>query len=303
VIEGSSQLLLISRLVHPPATSRRILLLCPPLANLQPGFVQALAAVKTIARQSGVKLLVMAPEDAMVDFEEYVGRTKPSVSLEYRAYRHWKSVGAAVTAEAGADDWIVVMEARIGRIAWQPSSDRLPRQLQAALPDNNLSFIYPPEDVGEQTQNIEKLLEQGIVSQILDAEHCLFVAGTGKLRDLLEQLPASYLRQRNIPPEGIVGKLVELAEHEPVDLVPGVALLHEYCDEVDDSEIFLISAKTPIELPQMQLAPRLILILLDPTAQDPARHLESLANIVKLMKIPGFVEAAQRARSFDDLIG
>jgi len=236
VIEGSSQLLLISRLVHPPATSRRILLLCPPLANLQPGFVQALAAVKTIARQSGVKLLVMAPEDAMVDFEEYVGRTKPSVSLEYRAYRHWKSVGAAVTAEAGADDWIVVMEARIGRIAWQPSSDRLPRQLQAALPDNNLSFIYPPEDVGEQTQNIEKLLEQGIVSQILDAEHCLFVAGTGKLRDLLEQLPASYLRQRNIPPEGIVGKLVELAEHEPVDLVPGVALLHEYCDEVDDSE-------------------------------------------------------------------
>ncbi|MFW6414208.1 MAG: cation:proton antiporter [Verrucomicrobiota bacterium] len=302
VVQGSSQSVLVSRLEQPLATTGRIILLCPPLSYLLPGIGEAVSIVKTIAKQSGAKLEVRTDDESRANFRKLIDRCKPIVTVNYGVYKDWKQAGSEVTGGVQLDDWIIGLAPRLGEIAWQPACDRLPHTLTAAAADNNVSFIFPPSGERQSQQATAKLMEDSMISQILPPDNCLLKADSGDVRVLLEQLLRDKIEARGYSADKVIDSLTTIAESEPVELVPGIILLHDHSDAVKDSEIFLITTTQPVQLPNIEEPARIALVLLDPPGQAPEKHLTALGNIAKLIKEPGFAEKAEKADSYEDII-
>lgn len=302
VVQGSSQSVLISDLRQPLATTERIVLLCPPLSQLLTGIGNTISIVKTIAKQSGAKLEVRTDNDSLPNFRKMTEGGKPAVPVDYDTYRGWKEIATEIKDDIRSDDWVIVLSPRMGEIAWQPSCDRLPRTLTREISENNISFIYPPAAEREPQQATSKLVEESVINQTLKEENCLLQADSDNVQQLLTQLLEDKYRGLGYPAEDVIDSLTAIAETEPVELVPGIILLHDHSEAVEDSEIFLLTTVRPIELPKIDEPAKIVLVLLDPPGQSPEKHLTALGNIAKLIKEPGFIERASNAGVYEELI-
>lgn len=302
VIERSGQLVLVSCLHQPLATTERILLVCPPLGHLLPGAPESVSIVKTIAYQSGCRLVLVVPDDSIEEYRTLVGSKKANITLEYQSYHDWKRISDVIAAGIQPDDWVIVLEARMGQIAWQPSSDRLPRGLVGTFGRHNLSFIYPPVEPFEKRQDQEAVISDGVAGQILKPDHCRFGDKTADVQTLLEHLLTPVFQARGVAAERVIRVLTDIAGTQPVELVPGLVLLHEHCPEVEQCEIFLATTQAPLDLPQVEAATRIVLVLLDPADQEPAQHLAALNSIANLIRLPNFAEQVTAATSHSELL-
>ncbi|MCF7847772.1 MAG: cation:proton antiporter [Kiritimatiellales bacterium] len=302
LIEGSSQLVLVSRIGQPLATTQRILLVCPPLSNLLTGAAEAVSIVKTVARQSGSKIILMVPDDSLESFKELGDKCKPRVTLEYQSYANGKTIEESIAATVKADDWVIVLASRMGKIAWQPRLDRFPRILVTQLAEHNLSFIYPPSEVPEQQSLMEGQIDEDIAGQILEPDHCLFQVDDTKINTILEKLLTPVFKGRYLSVRPAIDALTDIARSEPVELVSGLVLLHDHCPDLDTSEIFMATSAQPLDFPQVEGSVRIVLVLLDPAEQKPTEHLAALNNIAKLIKLPNFIEQVLKASSYEELL-
>lgn len=301
VIDQSSQLVLVSRLTQPLATTTRILLVCPPLCHLLPEVAEAISVVKTIAKQSGARLCLLLAATARQEQLSLVEKCRPAVDMAVQEVPSWRQVCAAVADETSENDWVVVLAARTGQVAWQPLLDRLPRLLLGTLANNNLSFLYPPLEAPDLHEDHEITTDDAELSRILRPDQSLFQIDGPDLRLGLETLLRPFLNRRGQDAARLVASLSATAEQTPVELLPGLMLLHEHCPEVSQSEFFLLTFKTGLSLPSLSTPCRLVLVLLDPLEQDPARHLAALNELARLIKRPGFLAKAMTAANYQEL--
>ena len=96
--------------------------------------------------------------------------------------------------------------------------------------------------------------------------------------------------------------LYTISREEPVELTADVALLHTHVPNVHDSVVFLGVSKSPLDIPLASGAPHILIILLDPVGQDPARHLQALAVIARILRLPDMVTVLRGAESFEDIL-
>ena len=301
VIDQSTQLVLVSRLRQPLATTTRILLVCPPLCHLLPEIAEAIGVVKTIARQSGAKLCLLLTAASRREQTALVDKCRPAVAMSVQELPAWRQVRAAIAGAAQENDWVVVLAARPGQVAWQPLLDRLPRLLLEPLAGNNLSFIYPPLEAPDPHDENTVPAVDGEVTRILKPGQAVFQIEGAGLRAGLELLLRPFLQKRGIEADRLLSSLASTVEQSPVELLPGLVLLHEHCPEVSQSEFFLLTFKTGLSLPSLSTPCRLVLVLLDPLEQDPARHLAALNELARLIKRPGFLAQAMTAANYQEL--
>ncbi|MDD3952899.1 MAG: cation:proton antiporter [Lentisphaeria bacterium] len=302
VIDSSTQLVLVSRLQQPLSTTQRILLVCPPLCHLLPEVSEAIGVVKTIARQSGAKLRLLLVSDAANEQSRLVKKCRPPVDMTVHELPVWRHVRSAIVKAVSANDWVVVLAARTGQIAWQPMLDRLPKRLIEALPGHNLSFIYPPLEAPDPHENHEELIVDDEISRIIRLDQAVFQVEEGHIRQGLELLFKPFLQKTGLDARRLIDSLTASAEETPVELLPGLILLHEHCPEVKQSEFFLITFQNPLDLPLLSTHCRLVLVLLDPLEQDPVQHLAALNELAHLIKRPGFIAKALTASNWQELV-
>lgn len=301
VIDYSSQLVLVTRLQQPLATTDRILLICPPMSHLLTQVAEALSVIKTLARQSGAKLCLLVPASEWEQFQNLAYKCRPDTPLAYVTYQNWRTIRDDIDRELDKNDWVVVLAARLGQISWQPQLDRLPRLLAGSIGQHNLSFVYPPLEVPEARDTEDMAMQEHAFANILREERCALKINSMDINEVLRAMLSPRLRALGRAPDSVLQSLVTIAQTEPVELLPGLVLLHQHCPEVDQSEFFLGSTALPLIIPQVTNPCRLLLVLLDPMEQDPVEHLAALNDIARLIKYPGFLDQAFRANTYDEL--
>lgn len=303
VVERSCQQVLVNRLRQPVSTAKRIVLVLPPFADHQPGFESVVASVKTLASQAGTTLLILCSKETVADAGNFVRRTPPTVSVSFETLEDWKQVQTRVVERlVPTTDWLILMLAKKGERAWQPSLDRLPGRLAQTLPRVTFSVFIPPTGRWDSCQAADKIADSTYIFSTFVRDRTRLQMDVETTEDAVRELLSGYFGRRTADTHAATSLLHSISQEEPVELTQDVVLLHAHVPYVTESVTFLGSLQNPLDVPLASGGPHILIILLDPVGQDPARHLQALADIARIVRLPDMVQVLRTVRDFDSLM-
>jgi mannitol/fructose-specific phosphotransferase system IIA component (Ntr-type) len=302
IIERSFQLVMVNRVRGPVSTAKRVLLVLPPFAERQPGFESVVTAVKTLASQTGTSLLILCSAETVVAAGNFIRRTPPSVSVSFETLASWKGVQASIAATVKETDWLILMGARKGELAWQPSLDRLPSRLAEEFPDAPFSVLIPPSERWDSQQAADKVADSAYIFSTFTRDRTRLQMDVETTEEAVRELLGGYFGHQTANTQAVTTLLHTISREEPVELTKDVVLLHTHVPNVTESVIFLGVSKNPLDVPLASGPPHILIILLDPVGQDPARHLQALADIARIMRLPDMVQVLRTVQDFDSLM-
>jgi mannitol/fructose-specific phosphotransferase system IIA component (Ntr-type) len=76
----------------------------------------------------------------------------------------------------------------------------------------------------------------------------------------------------------------DIAQKQPIELEPGVLLLHAHVDEAVEPLVFFGARPEGLRLLSLEAPARLVVLLCAPSSQTPEEHLKILGEIARLLK-------------------
>ena len=299
VIDRTHHMILANRVMHSLHTARRMIVLVSPGSHRHRGYEKSITLVKTLAGQAGTGIILSGSPEGLEASREIIPGIKPRVPVQFYPISLWKSVTDTMENLLRPGDWIFLLSARKGDVSWQPSLDKLPKRMSQQFPEHSFSILYPPTLHWDRGQAAELTTTGCRLIKGFSPEGFLFNQKAVSLKDLLGRLLAGHFRDAPAVIETVTGILWTIALEEPVQLTPGVVLLHTHLPLVKDTLFFLGVNKTPLKLSSVPDPCSVVIILLDPLDQDPTKHLNALTDIVRIISLPGMPDMLKEMDNFD----
>ncbi|MFW6234168.1 MAG: cation:proton antiporter [Spirochaetota bacterium] len=309
VADRTNRTLMVNRISVSVASARRMQLLLPPLSDREPGFDLAISLVLRLAAAASVSVVVHASADMLVRCSTLFSPSKDGPDVKTLPYTSWKSLINGFDAQVNDNDWIVLISARPGEVAWQPSLNRIPNELASRFPDNNLTFILPgkPSDVSggpPQTQPQDDVLQVAFTEgSPFRSERTLLSLEERSINRVIVRLLETVEWESESTKQYLVDLLSRYSQNEAVELMEGVVLLHAHVPAVDSTVVMLGSLATPVHLQGITSAVRVVIILLNPVDLPSEEHLQVLARIARAIRSPGFTDALESTAAQTDVPG
>lgn len=268
----------VCRLLEPLNTSRRLLLVLPHLSQKKEDILSLLKDIKTLSLQTSAVMNVVVFDAAQEEaLKGLVEKAKPSIPVRYMVFEQEREALEHLLAGVKKDDLIVVpMERRFSAL-WSPYLDRLLATLATSFPDNNLVAVYPalPE---------EEL--DGIDGPSGDLRFCNIFSADTELEnvdaeDAITRLVGSTLALSPEHSASLIALLLDSSHAYPLEMAPGIALLHAHSDAVSETKLILGRVTRPLELPGCSAPTRLLLSLISPKDKPPELHIKALSSLAR----------------------
>jgi Kef-type K+ transport system membrane component KefB/mannitol/fructose-specific phosphotransferase system IIA component (Ntr-type) len=301
ILDNSSQLLFVSRCPVPINTMKRVVLAVPPLIDHQPGFATAIRAIKTLAHQLDASLFTVSVPPTMEKAKYIIQDNQPKVKESYKQLDRWDGLLSWVKDNLSKDDLLVMVSVRKGRLAWQPNLNRMPRFISQQLKGINFVVAYPPEmpwGEDQQAQEPKELCH----SLILPPSHIRIDLDGTSVYDAIDKLLQPEFSSQKSAAEKITDLLVNMAESEPMELAPGVALIHAHIEEVRLPMAFLGINRNGWKLPHASEDIKTLFILLSSKDASPEIHLKALADLVRPFHRSHSVEQLAGVSSIEEIL-
>jgi len=299
VLADSSRMVLIFHFGFPVNTVKRILLVLPPFVDQQPGFLSSVKTIKVLASQIGAEILILTDERTHESCYSGVRAVKPSVDMDFQELPSWHRLTDRLKQTVKDNTLLVVCSARTGELAWQPNFNHLPGRLSRDFPSNSFCFIYPPAlaspEAGGGPETTPSLL-----SLLLPRRARFDLQGLGPEDALREILKGDYSSR-----QGGTGRLeavlTALSPLEPIEMAPGVVLIHSHIPGIPLPALYLGVNKEGFDFPGIAEKPEIVFILLGKQGEHPEVHLKVLSELARALKEEGAVGNLLQSRSWDDL--
>lgn len=148
VINGLPLQVMLYRPVDPIALLKKIHVIVPPKAELEPGFTHWIDQLVKVSDAIGRFIDFYTCRETISRIREYIERRHPRATL---VMFHEVDDLFAVPSGLRRDHLVVFVTARRGSISYNLSLERLPEIIENDYPDNNLLIIYP-----EQYSNVSE---------------------------------------------------------------------------------------------------------------------------------------------------
>lgn len=296
-LEESGAMVLVSKLVHPLAAIRRVILMVPPYAEREQGFAKALAAVKTMAGRSGASIVLLAVDAAVEDLTKRLERTEPEVRFRVARLAAWADLMKTLDDVVQEGDLLCLFSARRGTLAWRPSLLRTPRLIASRWPEHDFVTVYLSEMAAEATF-AEGGRDGGAAGlPELPVEHVTIGVPEKALVEVLARVIAPGFPAQ----PGLAREVAQqIAEHQAdyaPELLPGLVLYHLHTRTVRETGLFMGTSDQGISLPRTSAPARLILVLLAPPDVSAEAYLQQLSRVAHSVRQQGVVEAVASRRT------
>jgi Kef-type K+ transport system membrane component KefB/mannitol/fructose-specific phosphotransferase system IIA component (Ntr-type) len=280
IIDNSSQMIFVSRCLVPMNTMKRVVLALPPLIDHQPGFADAIRAIKTLAHQLDASLLTVSVPPTTDRASRVIQDCQPKIKESYSQLERWDELLSWMKQNLGKDDMFFMISVRQGRLAWQPNLSRMPRSISHEFKDINFVVVYPPEMQWDEARDMQQA-KTLCHSLVFPASHIRIDLTGPDIYDAIEKLlQPAFLQQKTVVKE-ISNILMHMAQTEPMELSPGVVLLHAHIQQVYAPTAFIGINKQGWKLPNISEDIKTLFVLLSPKDASPEFHLKALADLVR----------------------
>ena len=282
VLDNSAQMALISRCLAPINTTKRVVLAVPALIDHQPGFAIAIRAIKTLAHQIDASLLTVSVPETLERIRQVVRSNLPKIHESDVQLEKWADLFPWLKKALSQDDLLIVMSVRKGRLPWRPNLHQIPRLISQELSKINYLIVYPPERFwGEELSAREN---KEILSSFFPVEHIRLDLSERSVSEAISCLISPAFTRNQAAVKKIADKLTQMAESEPIELSPGIILLHAHISEIQTCIAFLGVNKKGWKLPHVTQKVQALVILLNSKFAPPELHLKALADLVRPLR-------------------
>ncbi|MFD2246730.1 cation:proton antiporter [Pontibacter ruber] len=144
LLENTEQMILVSKIVQPLNTTRRIFVIVPLNADLERGYLRWLRSLRLLSTQLGAKLIFRGRRRTLNKIRMALKGARPAVEAEFvpmMAVTEMEEMRAQLTK----DDMLVVISARRGTVSYKGELDYIPRVLSRNYKENSFIIIYPEQ--------------------------------------------------------------------------------------------------------------------------------------------------------------
>lgn len=302
IVRSSRQMCIVDRLPKPVALYSSIIAVVPPLSERQHGFSQAAGAIKSLALDCSAKLTLVTLAHGGAALGARFDEAKPSAPYHTLLLDDWREISGATRKLSGPASFYALLNVRQGSLAWQPAVDRIPDDILSDNPDAGILCLYLPEDE-RAADEAEPAGEGGLFGAALAKGRVLVWNEPRPMADAIRALLSAAFSKNRALHAKLSGAFSEIAQKEPVELRPGIVLLHSHVADVEEQSIFFGLSVPGIPLLSLQEPVRILVVLIAPESSPPEEHLKTLARLAALVMDGGFAEKLLAVRSAADLDG
>ena len=141
---GLSRQIIITRIMQPLNTVRRIQVIVPSRAEFEPGFYRWLERLARMTENLECRIIFHGRKDTLQLINEYIHNNFASVRAEYVPMKHWNELPDLAT-KVSKDHLFVIVTARKGTISYKSAMERLPDEVNRYFKGKTLMIIFPDQ--------------------------------------------------------------------------------------------------------------------------------------------------------------
>ena len=141
---GLSRQIIVTRILQPLNTIRRIQVAIPSRAEFEPGFYRWLERLARMAGNLECRITFHGRKETLQLVNEFIRNRFPSVRAEYEEMEHWKEL-PTLGSKVREDHLFVIVTARKGTISYKTAMERLPEELNKCVKDKTIMIIFPDQ--------------------------------------------------------------------------------------------------------------------------------------------------------------
>lgn len=340
VVSGGRHLTVVARLRRPLPESTSLVLVVPPFAERNPGAPRAFALIRRILGGVPAKLTVLTLASDSTGVRDSLKRIRGAapyiVELET-----WKEFPGAIEKQPegtaflficprpGRPAWHPYLE-QLPRealetfpestlmVIYLPDENGSVQTLPAAEPES--SALAGDTELRSTPEAVPGVPAREPASprspETADTEadpadrFYLSLAGSGRV---VPDLPAAavvdairILLERGFPGDRrtvnrLAGIFTDIAQKQPIELAPGILLLHAHVDAIDQPRILIGAKPSGLRLLALEEPIRIVVLLCAPSSQSPEDHLKTLSLVAQALKRPERVSRILAAKTVEDL--
>ena len=141
---GLSRQIIVTRILQPLNTIRRIQVAIPSRAEFEPGFYRRLERLARMAGNLECRIAFHGRKETLQLVNEFIRNRFPSVRAEYEEMEHWKEL-PTLGSKVREDHLFVIVTARKGTISYKTAMERLPEELNKFIKGKTIMIIFPDQ--------------------------------------------------------------------------------------------------------------------------------------------------------------
>ena len=141
---GLSRQIIVTRILQPLNTIRRIQVAIPSRAEFEPGFYRWLERLARMAGNLECRITYHGRKETLQLVNEFIRNRFPSVRAEYEEMEHWKEL-PTLGSKVREDHLFVIVTARKGTISYKTAMERLPEELNKCVKGKTIMIIFPDQ--------------------------------------------------------------------------------------------------------------------------------------------------------------
>ena len=141
---GLSRQIIVTRILQPLNTIRRIQVAIPSRAEFEPGFYRWLERLARMAGNLECRIAYHGRKETLQLVNEFIRNRFPSVRAEYEEMAHWKEL-PTLGSQVREDHLFVIVTARKGTISYKTAMERLPEELNKFIKGKTIMIIFPDQ--------------------------------------------------------------------------------------------------------------------------------------------------------------
>jgi Kef-type K+ transport system membrane component KefB len=150
---------------QPINTIKRMLVVVPPRAELEPGFLHWLSNIVTLAQQSGFATTFYGAQSTLTQIQVAGQRLYPQLTMMYEKFTDWDDF-LIFSREIKKNDLFVIISSRKDNISYLRQLNKLPHYLITYFEQNSFLIIYPKQlESGSNIPDIEAA-EENVIGRI-----------------------------------------------------------------------------------------------------------------------------------------
>ncbi len=300
LLEGSREMVLVCRTTQPLNTTRRVVMLLPPVAEYEPGFEEAARAAKRVAAQVGAELVVVSEESAQERVGPRLVRLRPDVNVTLKPLQNWGDAVDFLDDFLEENDLLIMLSAREGSLSWRPALNRLPRVLSQRFEPYNFVTVYPAETAHSDPRRSERSDGDREVAPWIHSVS-MELPGVDLTAIAGELIKKSF--EDDSKRSAVVHKLMGSSDTLSPEIRPGVVLLHGRIDGIENPLVFLGLSRDGVRVERASNVVHAIIVVLSPIGTKHSEHVQTLAAIARKMRSDTVIDALKSASTEEEVRG
>ncbi len=144
ILQNSTKTVFITNIERPLITTRRIVLIAPPLSERELGFEYWLYKVVRLAEELSIEILFYGDPDTNLVMKEHLKVRKLSAKITFVAFVNWDDFDV-LTRQIKEKDLLMLVTSRRGGLSYLSELDDLPVKLEKLFDDTSRVIIYPEQ--------------------------------------------------------------------------------------------------------------------------------------------------------------